>query len=52
MDFLNGNFEERLRAAISLAWGVFSRKTGAGLIHIDTEASMQQYYATILIQIL
>ena len=52
MDLLNGNFEERLRAAISLAWGVFSRKIGAGLIRINKEASMQLHYANILSQTL
>jgi len=52
MDFLDGDFEERLRAAISFAWGVFSRKVGAGLISINKEASMQLHYANILSQTL
>ena len=52
MDLLNGNFEERLRAAISFAWSVFSRKVGANLIVINKEASMQLHYANILSQTL
>ena len=52
MDLLNGNFEERLRAAISFAWDIFSRKVGAGLISINKEASMQLHYANILSQTL
>lgn len=52
MDFLNGNFEERLRGAISFAWGVFSRKVGTGSIGINKEASMQLHYANILSQTL
>jgi hypothetical protein len=34
-------FEERLRKAISVAWHVFARKVGGGLIPINKEASMQ-----------
>jgi hypothetical protein len=52
MELLKGNFEERLRAAISFAWGIFSRKVGAGLISINKEASMQLHYANILSQTL
>lgn len=52
MDLLSGNFEERLRAAISFAWDVFSRKVGAGLIGVNKEASMQLHYANILSQTL
>lgn len=52
MDLLDGNFEERLRTAISFAWGVFSRKVGAGVIGINKEASMQLHYANILSQVL
>ncbi|HEA3089473.1 TPA: hypothetical protein RVR74_001774 [Aeromonas salmonicida] len=52
MDLLSGNFEERLRAAISFAWGVFSMKVGTARITINKEASMQLHYANILSQIL
>lgn len=52
MDLLSGNFEERLRGAISFAWGVFSRKVGAEIISINKEASMQLHYANILSQTL
>lgn len=52
VDLLNGNFEGRLRAAISFAWGVFSRKVGAGIISINKEASMQLHYANTLSQTL
>lgn len=52
MDLLNGSFDERLRAAISFAWGVFSRKVGAGLLTIHKEASLQLHYAHILSQTL
>jgi hypothetical protein len=52
MDLLNGNFEERLRATISLAWDVFSRKVGSGIIRINKEASMQLHFANILSQTL
>lgn len=50
MDLLSGNFEERLRAAISFAWGVFARKVGSGIIRINKEASMQLHFANILAQ--
>ncbi|HMV64204.1 MAG TPA: hypothetical protein PKE01_12760 [Rhodocyclaceae bacterium] len=52
MDLLSGNFQERLRSAISFAWGVFSRKVGSGIIHINKEASMQLHFANILTQVL
>jgi hypothetical protein len=52
IDSLSGNFEERLRAAISFAWGVFSRKVGSELIRINKEASMQLHFANILSQTL
>ena len=52
MDLLNGNFQERLRAAVSFAWGVFSKKVGAGIISINKEASMQLHFAHILSQTL
>lgn len=48
MELLNGSFEDRLRAAVSFAWDVFSKKVGAGTIRINKEASMQLHYANIL----
>ena len=45
-------FEDRLRNAISVAWHVFARKVGGGLIPINKEASMQLQYAYILKQVL
>lgn len=52
LDLLNGSFQERLRAAVSFAWGVFARKAGAEIISINKEASMQLHYAHILSQTL
>jgi len=52
MDLLTGNFHERLRAAVSFAWGVFARKVGAEIISINKEASMQLHYSHILTQTL
>lgn len=46
------NFEVRLRQAVSLAWQIFSRKVGGGLIPINKEASMQLQYAYVLKQLL
>lgn len=46
------NFSERMRAAISLAWAMFSRKVGNGLIPINKEASMQLQYAYVLQQLI
>lgn len=46
------NFSERMRAAISLGWVMFSRKVGNGLIPINKEASMQLQYAYVLQQLL
>lgn len=46
------HFHERLRCAVSLAWTVFGRKVGGGLIPINKEASMQLQFAYILKQIL
>jgi len=40
-----------MRAAISLAWVMFSRKIGGGLITINKEASMQLQYAYVLQQL-
>lgn len=45
-------FADRLRHAVSLAWQVFSRKVGNGLIPINKEASMQLQYAYLLQQVL
>lgn len=46
------NFPERMRAAISLSWLIFSKKVGNGLIPINKEASMQLQYAYVLQQLL
>lgn len=46
------NFEIRLRRAVSLAWKIFARKVGGGLIPINKEASMQLQYAYVLKQLL
>lgn len=46
------SFETRLREAISVAWHVFARKVGGGLIPINKEASMQLQYAYVLKQLL
>lgn len=46
------NHSERMRAAISLAWAIFSRKAGGGSIIINKEASMQLQYAYVLQQLL
>lgn len=46
------SFETRLRHAISIAWKVFARKVGGGLIPINKEASMQLQYAYLLKQLL
>ncbi|WP_306397351.1 hypothetical protein [Telluria beijingensis] len=46
------NFEVRLRQAVSLAWQIFCRKVGGGLLPINKEASMQLQYAYILKQLL
>ena len=42
----------RMRAAISLAWSLFARKVGGGLIEINKEASMQLQFGYILQQVL
>lgn len=52
MNLLGGIFEFRLRAAISFAWGVFSRKVGSEMIRVNKEASMQLHFANILAQVL
>ncbi|HDS0931115.1 hypothetical protein ABGT18_24475 [Pseudomonas putida] len=46
------SFETRLRHAISVAWKVFARKVGGGLIPVNKEASMQLQYAYLLKQLL
>ncbi|PIE46482.1 MAG: hypothetical protein CSA42_08350, partial [Gammaproteobacteria bacterium] len=46
------NFSERMRAAISLSWVMFSRKVGSGLIPINKEASTQLQYAYVLQQLI
>jgi len=46
------DFSIRLRQAISLAWSIFMRKVGNGLLPINKEASMQLQYSYILQQIL
>ncbi len=50
--FRSDNFNKRLRESISVAWTIFTRKIGYGLIEINKEASMQLQYAYILQQIL
>ncbi|WP_073667568.1 hypothetical protein PCP30_15805 [Pseudomonas aeruginosa] len=46
------SLESRMRHAISVAWQIFSRKVGGGLIAVNKEASMQLQYAFVLKQIL
>ncbi|MBC8351027.1 MAG: hypothetical protein H8E66_03520 [Planctomycetes bacterium] len=46
------DFAERMRAAISLSWSMFSRKVGTELLPINKEASMQLQYAYVLQQLL
>ena len=50
--FVTEEFEGRLRNAISLAWQIFARQVGGGLIPINKEASMQLQYAYVLKQLL
>lgn len=40
--------QDRMRAAVTEAWLIFSRKVGGGLIPINKEASMQLQYGSIL----
>jgi hypothetical protein len=42
------NLPDRMRAAVTESWLIFSRKVGGGLIRINKEASMQLQYAYIL----
>ena len=52
-EFITGqSLEVRLRQAISIAWAVFSRKVGGGLVPVNKEASMQLQYAYVLKQVL
>lgn len=52
-EFITSNsLEVRLRQAVSVAWHVFARKVGGGLIPINKEASMQLQYAYVLKQLL
>lgn len=52
-DFVTSeSFEVRLRQTITIAWHVFARKVGGGLIPINKEASMQLQYAYVLKQLL
>lgn len=46
------SFSIRLRRAISIAWEIFGRKVGGGLIPVNKEASMQLQYAYVLKQLL
>ena len=52
MNLLTGSFEERLRKSISFAWQVFREKTGATLLPINKEASMQLHYSYLLQQMI
>ena len=52
MNLLTGNFEERLRKSISFTWQIFREQTGACLLPINKEASMQLHYSYILQQII
>lgn len=51
-DLESSSFELRMRAAVSLAWRLFARKVGEGLIEVHKEASMQLQYAYLLQQLL
>lgn len=52
-DFISSpSFAIRMRRAISIAWEVFGRKVGGGLIPVNKEASMQLQYAYVLKQLL
>ncbi len=52
MNLLTGTFEERLRKSISFAWQIFREKTGAKLLPINKEASMQLHYSYVLQQVI
>lgn len=52
-DFITAvSFEQRLRNAVTAAWGIFARKVGGGLIPVNKEASAQLQFAYILRQLL
>jgi len=52
-DFITAStHEERLRHAVSAAWGIFARKVGGNTIPVNKEASMQLQYAYILRQLI
>ncbi|MDD2834491.1 MAG: hypothetical protein PHD12_10815 [Methylotenera sp.] len=52
-DFITApTHEERLRHAVSAAWGIFARKVGGKTIPVNKEASMQLQYAYILRQLI
>ena len=46
------SFAVRMRRAVSIAWEIFGRKVGGGLIPVNKEASMQLQYAYVLKQLL
>ena len=46
------DFSTRLRRAVTIAWEIFGRKVGGGLIPVNKEASMQLQYAYVLKQLL
>ncbi|QHP94934.1 hypothetical protein EXE55_28645 (plasmid) [Burkholderia glumae] len=50
-DIESEDFGARLRAAVTLAWRLFARKVGGGVISVHKEASMQLQYAYLLQQI-
>ena len=43
---------QRMRAAVSLGWRMFSHKVGNGVVPINKEASMQLQYAYVLQQLI
>jgi hypothetical protein len=51
-DIETGDLPTRMRGAISLAWSLFARKVGGGLLEVHKEASMQLHFSYILQQIL
>lgn len=51
-DIESGPLPQRMRSAVSLAWSLFARKVGSGLIPVNKEASMQLQYAYLLQQVL
>lgn len=51
-DIQSDSLPIRMRAAVSLAWSLLSRKIGNGLIGINKEASLQLQFAYLLQQLL